>query len=794
LPPFAFFDLNIRFPLPSERRPRHHAAMRSDIPGRTPLPLLAVVEETVLPGEERVIGAPALDSATLTWLGALAPQTPLVLLPVTAAAEVPMLASGRYATRARFLGLDGTSARFAGEARVRVATAKGQKPPYDAEVDAAPGAAPDDRLREVVLNAAIALAKAPPGLVPPPPEQLVGAAAALLRALEGPGAARAALADGDVAAALAERTRAFFAEAPGREALSQVEANLRALTGEPKLGKGLRQRLHSATVEIARRLDLYDTTRAKDDEVDELELLRRKLDQAGLPQAVRSVVDRELRLLRQMKADHHDYPTHLRLLQLIGRLAWHADPLPPVDLDKVRRTLDRDHTGLEKPKRRILEYLAVRALGGEGRSTVLCLAGAPGVGKTSIARAMAEALGRPYVRIALGGVHDEAELRGHRLTYVGARPGRLIDGLAQAKSRSALVLLDEIDKLADDRQRSPLGALLEMLDPEQNSAFSDNYLSVPYDLSDCLFVATANDLGALPAYLRDRLEVIELDGYTTAEKAEIAARHLAPSLAKEHGIPPLEADAEVIGALVEGWTREAGVRQLRRELAAFYRERAVERLLPAEGAPDPLRPVRRDDLARVLGPPRFRPPSKADTLPPGVATGLSVSGHGGEILPLELVRLGPTERAPGKLAMTGSLGKVMRESAETVRAHLMAYREKYGLPADAFACDLHLHAPEAAVPKDGPSAGIALFTAMVSLLRGVPVRPDVAMTGELDLSGRVLAVGGIRAKCLAAERAGMARVLVPRANEADVPADLKIPVTYLQRAEEALVALAEGAE
>ncbi len=757
---------------------------------RVSLPLLASVEDTVLPGEERAVGAPALDAASIDWLAALPVNTPLVLLPVTAAAEVPMLASGRFASRVLFLGMDAAgAARFAGEARVRVVAARGAKPPYQAEVDATPAEAPAaaGEARDVVLRAAQALATCPPPLVRA--EDVAGAAAALLRAIDGPAAARAALADGDVLAALAERTRVFVAEGAGREALLTVERELRALAAAPQLGRALRQRLHSAVVEIARRLDLYDTTRAREDEVDELELLRRRLDQGGLPLAVRSVVDRELRLLRQMKADHHEYATHLRLLQLIARLAWHADPLPPIDLDRVRRTLDRDHTGLEKAKRRLLEFLAVRALGGEGRSTVLCLAGAPGVGKTSIARAMAEALGRPYVRIALGGVHDESELRGHRITYTGARPGRLIDGLAQVGSRSALVLLDEIDKLANDRQRSPLGALLEILDPEQNSTFSDNYLAVAYDLSDCLFVATANDLSSLPAYLRDRLEVIELDGYTTAEKVSIAKSHLSPSLAKEHGIPPLAADDATLAALVEGWTREAGVRQLRREMAAFYRERAVERLLPPSPPADPERPIGVADLARVLGPPRFRSRRRAEAQPPGVATGLSVSAYGGELLPLELVRLGPAERVPGRLAMTGSLGNVMRESAETVRAHLLARRETYGLPAEAFAFDLHLHAPEAAVPKDGPSAGVALLVAMVSLLKNVPVRADVAMTGEVDLSGSVLAVGGVRAKCLAAERAGMALVLVPRANEADVPADLAIPVAFVERAEEALVAL-----
>jgi ATP-dependent Lon protease len=311
-------------------------------------------------------------------------------------------------------------------------------------------------------------------------------------------------------------------------------------------------------------------------------------------------------------------------------------------------------------------------------------------------------------------------------------------------------------------------------------------------------VATANDVSRMPDFLRDRLETIEIEGYTTAEKASIAGRHLGPSLAREHGIDELPVAAEVIADVIEGWTREAGVRQLRRELAAFYRQRAVERLGdPALGASvraaDPARPITAADLPAVLGPRKHRAPDRSLTLPPGVATGLSVSAYGGQILPLEIVRLGTSERPPGRLGMTGSLGAVMRESAELTRAHLMAYRDRYGVAEDVFAWDLHLHAPEAAVPKDGPSAGVALFLALVSLYTGRRVRADVAVTGELGLSGQVLAVGGIRAKCLAAERARMSAVLLPRANEADVPADLRIPVTFLDRAEDALPALETNA-
>ena len=358
------------------------------------------------------------------------------------------------------------------------------------------------------------------------------------------------------------------------------------------------------------------------------------------------------------------------------------------------------------------------------------------------------------------------------------------------------MLLDEIDKLGTDRSRDAVGPLLEILDPEQNHAFSDNFLSVPYDLSDCLFIATANDVAQLPDFLRDRLEIIHLEGYTTAEKVAIARDHLASGLAREHGIKALSVADDVLAEIVEGWTREAGVRQLRRELASFYRERAVERLgdpaTPTEVrglGRDLERPVVFADSHRALGPRKYRAKDRSATLPPGVAVGLSVSAHGGQTLELEIVRLGTSDRPPGRLGMTGSLGAVMKESAELVRAHIMAYRDRYGLSAELFSWDLHLHAPEAAVPKDGPSAGAALFLALVSLYSGRPVRADVAITGEIGLSGQVLPVGGIRAKCLAAERAGMSTIFLPRANQADVPADLGIAVTYLDRASDALVAL-----
>ncbi len=399
--------------------------------------MLSLIEETVLPCEERAIEVSRLAPAAVAWLAAQPAGALLLLVPVTAHAEVPLLVGGRHASLVRLLVAPSTTpsttpptATFAGVDRVRILRAYGPAVPHLADVQ--PGSVTAQAaLGPLVVDATVALSTAPAPLANLDPWRAL--AATLVRELGGPGAARRALAEGDLATLLAELTTTHLAESAGREALATIEDKVRLLAAEPKLSKGLRQRLHSAVVEVSRRLDLYDTHTANDDDLDELDTLRRKIDQGHLPLAARQVAERELRLLRSTRTDNHDYPTHLRLLQLITRLAWHADPLPPIDLARVNAVLERDHAGLERPKRRILEYLAVRALGGDARSTVLCLAGPPGVGKTSIARAMAEALGRPFLRIALGGVNDQSELRGHRITYTASRPGRIIEGLAQVR-------------------------------------------------------------------------------------------------------------------------------------------------------------------------------------------------------------------------------------------------------------------------------------------------------------------------------------------------------------------------
>ena len=498
---------------------------------------------------------------------------------------------------------------------------------------------------------------------------------------------------------------------------------------------------------------------------------------------------RELKLLRSMKKDHHDYSNYIAHLQLMARLAWHPESLPPVDLDRVRAILDRDHTGLEKPKQRILEYLAVRSLGGECRSTVLCLAGPPGVGKTSVARAVAEALGRKFVRVALGGVHDECELRGHRMSFQAAAPGRILSGLSLAGTNTPVVLLDEIDKVGLDRSRSPHGALLEILDPEQNAHFQDNYLAVPYDLSNAFFFCTANDLSGIPETLRDRLEIIELDGYSTAEKAEIAERHIHARLAEDSGLrQKLPIDKDALLLLIEGYTRESGVRQLQRALGSIYRARAlrVARAGDPGDAAALSTPITAEEVRKVLGPMSHEPQLVRTQLPVGVATGLSVGPHGGAVLEIEVGRMAGTDK--GQLRATGRLGEVMREAAEMALAHLRTHAAAYGIDPRRLMEDVHVHVPDGATAKDGPSAGVALVLAFLSSLLDRPLPADLAITGEVTLSGRVLPVGGIRQKLLAAERAGARRVMLPRANEKECPEELKVEAIFVETVREAVAA------
>jgi ATP-dependent Lon protease len=510
---------------------------------------------------------------------------------------------------------------------------------------------------------------------------------------------------------------------------------------------------------------------AGEEEGDELDELERRIAAAGLPEEAEQVARRQLARLRRGNPASPDHGIIRTYLEWIVDLPWAAVSEDAVELSQVRRVLDDDHHGLQKIKRRIVEFLAVRKLGKGLKAPILCLVGPPGVGKTSLGKSVARALGRKLQRVSLGGVHDEAAIRGHRRTYVGALPGSIIQAMRKAGTRNPVLLLDEVDKLGSDFRGDPTSALLEVLDPEQNSTFEDHYLDLPYDLSQVLFITTANSLDGLPAPLRDRMEIIEIPGYTRLEKLAIARRHLLPKQLDEHGVTAaqLSLSDEAIEAIIEGHTREAGVRSLERHLAAIARAVAVQL---AQGNTEPVHVETGDDAARFLGPARFGLEVAERTEEAGVAAGLAWTSAGGELLFVEATRM----PGQGKLILTGKLGEVMRESANAALSYVRANAERLGIAADFLdESDLHIHVPAGGVPKDGPSAGLPMLASLVSLLTGIRVRGDVAMTGEITLRGRLLAVAGIKEKLLAAHRAGIVRVVIPERNEpdlADVPADV----------------------
>jgi ATP-dependent Lon protease len=490
---------------------------------------------------------------------------------------------------------------------------------------------------------------------------------------------------------------------------------------------------------------------------------RDRLKQKALPDAVRDKVDREVDRLDQMPPMVAEAVVVRTYLDWLLDLPWLEETEDRLEVDVAARMLEEDHYGLGRVKERILEYLAVRQLSRSMRGPILCLVGPPGVGKTSLARSIARATNRNFVRVSLGGVRDEAEIRGHRRTYVGAMPGRILQGMRQAGSRNPVFLLDEIDKMAMDFRGDPSAALLEVLDPEQNRNFSDHYVEVPFDLSSVMFVTTANLHHNIPRALLDRMELIPIAGYTEEEKLQIARRHLLPRVLPEHGLSLEDVDVSpsAIQHIVRAYTQEAGVRQLERELTGVLRKVARE---VVAGADRPVRVTRRR-VQRYLGPPKVRHTAAEIGDQVGVATGLGVTDVGGDIMPVEATVM----PGKGRLTLTGQLGDVMQESGQAAFAFIRAHTEDLKIPNDFFErLDIHVHVPEGAVPKDGPSAGVTLATAIVSALSGRPVRAAVAMTGEITLRGRVLPVGGVKEKVLAAHRAGIRTVVVPKDNARDV--------------------------
>ena len=536
------------------------------------------------------------------------------------------------------------------------------------------------------------------------------------------------------------------------EVRAKIESEVRKEIGKNQREHVLREQMRAIKKELG------------DGEEGDLANLKKRLDDGNLPEEVRKVADRELRRLEGMNGQGAEVHVIRNYLELIADLPWSKRAESQIDLDKIAAQLESDHHGLDDIKKRILEHVAVLKLSQstENRGgTLLCFVGPPGVGKTSLGQSIADATGRPFVRVALGGVRDEAEIRGHRRTYVGALPGRIVHALKKAGVKNPVVLLDEVDKMGTSWAGSPEAALLEVLDPEQNKTFTDHYLELPFDLSEVMFICTANTLETLSPPLRDRLEIVELTGYTPDEKVHIAKKHLIPKRTKEHGIGEGQlviSDAALL-AIVRDYTREAGVRQLDREIKKLCRAAALE--VARKKADEVAQPLVLDEdaLVKHLGKPKFEREIAERTAIAGVSTGLAWTPFGGSILFIE------TSRMPGKgqVEITGQLGDVMKESARAALTYVRSNAHRLGIaPEAALGQDVHIHVPAGAVPKDGPSAGVTIFTALVSLFTGRRVRPDTAMTGECTLRGRVLPVGGIKAKVLAAHRAGLKRVILPR--------------------------------
>jgi ATP-dependent Lon protease len=499
--------------------------------------------------------------------------------------------------------------------------------------------------------------------------------------------------------------------------------------------------------------------------------LRKRLEEANPPEAVMKQADRELKRLDFIPPASPEFSVIVSYIEIIADLPWNTLSKDNLDLDQAQQILDRDHYDLEKVKKRLIEYLAVRKLNPQGHGAILCFLGPPGVGKTSLGQSIADALGRKFVRISLGGMRDEAEIRGHRRTYIGSMPGRIIQEIRRAGTRNPVFMLDEIDKIGADFRGDPASALLEVLDPRQNNAFVDRYLDVPFDLSQVIFIGTANYIEGIPEPLRDRIEVISLPGYTEREKLEIAKRYLLPRQLEENGLKPEQCvwEEEAFRRVINDYTREAGVRELERQIGAICRGVAAQ---VARGKTDRMT-VTPAVVGEMLGPARYVRETRLTTSKPGVVTGLAYTPAGGEVLHIEATRY------PGKgnLTLTGQIGDVMKESVQAAYSLVRSRDSELGTsPNDFTNTDIHVHVPAGAVPKDGPSAGIAMFTALASLFSNKPVRPDVAMTGEITLRGLVLPIGGLKEKSLAAMRAGISTVIIPKLNEkdlADVPEEAK---------------------
>ncbi len=590
------------------------------------------------------------------------------------------------------------------------------------------------------------------------PDRLSDVIAATLPAL-GTQIKQELLETADVKVRLQRLVSALTKEAEVLELGSKIQSQVESEVGKSQREYYLREQLKAIQKELGQ----------SDDRVQELDELRAKIEAAGMTEEAKKEALRELDRLGKMPPAAAEYTVARTYLDWLVALPWSKETADNLDLAAARAILDEDHWGLEKVKDRILEYLAVKSIRPAGKDPILCFVGPPGVGKTSLGRSIARALGRKFHRISLGGMRDEAEIRGHRRTYVGALPGQIVQGLRRAESKNPVFMLDEIDKLGMDFRGDPASALLEVLDPEQNVAFRDNYLDVAFDLSKVLFITTANILDTVPPALRDRMEVIELAGYTEEEKLRIALKHLVPKQAREHGLSEREdirwTDA-ALRLLIRGYTREAGLRNLEREIAAISRKVAKRKV---EGHAAPV-DVTEALVGELLGAPKFvHEELEERTRVPGVAVGLAWTAAGGDILFIEAARM----KGSKTLTLTGQLGDVMKESTQAALSWARAHATELGIRSDYWeTSDIHVHVPAGAIPKDGPSAGVTMATALVSLMTQRPVRSNLAMTGEITLSGRVLPVGGIKEKVLAAKRAGVTTVILPKRNEKNLLEDV----------------------
>ncbi len=579
--------------------------------------------------------------------------------------------------------------------------------------------------------------------------------------------------------------QALLEESDLEKRMRSVQASISSQLEIAQIQQKLQQDVQSQFSDAQRRAYLREQVKAIQRELGEADSgaeeqraqLREKLDEAKPPEEVMKQAERELKRLDFIPQASPDYSVIVTYVETIAELPWSKTSEDNLDLDKAQEILDRDHYDLEKVKRRLIEYLAVRKLNPQGKGPILCFLGPPGVGKTSLGQSIADALGRKFVRMSLGGIRDEAEIRGHRRTYIGSMPGRIIQELRRAGTNNPVMMLDEIDKLGTDFRGDPASALLEVLDPRQNFSFVDRYLDVPFDLSQVIFIATANYIEGVPEPMRDRMEIISLAGYTGREKLEIARRYLVRRQLEENGLKPEQCEWEeaALVTVIDSYTHEAGVRELERQLGAVIRGVAAQ---VARGKTEHVK-VTPDLVAEMLGPARYIHDTKLTANKPGIVTGLAYTPVGGEVLHIEATRF------PGKgnITLTGQIGAVMKESMQAAMSLVRSRDGKDGMtPKDFGETDIHVHVPAGAVPKDGPSAGVAMFTALASLFSDTPVRSDVAMTGEITLRGLVLPIGGLKEKSLAAMRAGITTVIIPKQNEkdlVDIPEEAKEKIHFV---------------